>query len=36
MLSSFLPTIMVPLVCLVGVAVAMAAFFFYVEGGDTA
>lgn len=32
MLSSILPTIMVPLICLVGVATAMAAFFFYVEG----
>ncbi|MGB7413306.1 MAG: photosystem I reaction center subunit VIII [Thermosynechococcaceae cyanobacterium] len=32
MLSGILPSIMVPLVCLVGTAVSMAAFFFFVEG----
>ncbi len=32
MLSDILPTIMVPLVCLVGFTVSMAAFFYYVEG----
>ena len=36
MLSSLLPIIMIPLVCLVGTATAMGAFFFYVEGEDAA
>ncbi len=36
MLTDILPTIMVSLVCLVGFTVSIAAFFYFVEGGDAA